>query len=295
MRDKKIIREYFMLSDFYATLNPIVFTLGPFTVRWYGLAYLAAFVVGGFIIWRVMKRWKVGMSIDDLLTVIICVACGVLIGGRLGYCLFYGDGYYFEHPLKVFLTNEGGMSFHGGFIGAVIGAYIAARIVRIPLLTVIDLGAIATPIGLFFGRCANFVNGELWGSVTTLPWGVVFANTGGGTLPRHPSQLYEAILEGLVICVVLLLLARKVPPRPQGTFFGTFLILYGIFRIGIEFVRVPDEQLGYLMGTDWLTMGMCLSVPLIVGGVAMLVYARRKKLPQGTAIHAQDGAADDTK
>lgn len=269
-----------MLSELYAMLDPVIFTIGPLSVRWYGLAYMAAFVVGGFIIWKVTRRWGIGVTIDDLLTLVLCIACGVIIGARLGYCLFYGDGYYFSHPLDIVKVYEGGMSFHGGFIGAMLGGLVAARITHIPLLTIVDLGAIASPIGLFFGRCANFINGELWGATTTLPWGVVFSDSGGGLLPRHPTQLYEALLEGLVICIVLLVIAYKKPVRPQGTFIGIFLILYGIFRTIIEFVRVPDVQIGYLLGTNWLTMGMCLSLPLIVLGIFALIYAHMVSRPQ---------------
>ncbi|NTU88623.1 MAG: prolipoprotein diacylglyceryl transferase [Actinobacteria bacterium] len=268
-----------MLSDFYASLDPIAFVIGPVVVRWYGLAYLAAFIIGAVIMGKVAKRWKIAIDSDDILTIIICVAFGVIIGARIGYVVFYGAGYYLQHPLEIFLLNQGGMSFHGGLIGAIVGGIAAARFTSIPILTIVDLGAIATPVGLFFGRCANFVNGELWGDITTLPWGVVFSDTGGGLLPRHPSQLYEAVLEGLVILIVLMVLARKVPARPRGTFMGVFLILYGIFRIMVEFVRVPDEQLGYLFA-DFVTMGQILSLPLIIVGIALLVYAHKKQLPQ---------------
>lgn len=270
-----------MLNEIYAGLDPIAFVLGPFTVRWYGLAYLFAFVCAGFVISKVVEHWKIDISLDDILTLVICCAFGVIIGGRLGYCLFYGDNYYLQNPLKIFALSDGGMSFHGGLIGIAISAVVAARIIKIPMLTLFDLGSIAAPIGLFFGRCANFINGELWGAPTDLPWGVVFAATGGGSVARHPSQLYEAFLEGVVIFLVMLLLARKSnPPRPRGTFFGTFLILYGIFRTCIEFVRVPDAQLGYLFGTSWVTMGMCLSIPLVLIGIIVLLSCHRANLPQ---------------
>ena len=170
------------------------------------------------------------------------------------------------------------MSFHGGLVGLLIGGAVAARMTRIPFLTLADLGSIAAPIGLFFGRCANFVNGELWGAPTDGPLGVVFGGA-AGMMPRHPSQLYEAVLEGLVIFCVLFALSRKRPPRPQGTFLGAFLVLYGIFRFLIEFVREPDVQLGYLWG-GWLTMGQVLSAPLIVAGIALLIYAARTRHPQ---------------
>ena len=267
-----------MLNDIYQGLDPIAFSLGPLVVRWYGLAYVLGFVCAAAIIYFVAKRWKLGMSEDNLLTLMVCAIVGVVLGARIGYVLFYGDGYYVAHPLEILAFNQGGMSFHGGLVGLLIGGAVAARITRIPFLTLADLGSIAAPIGLFFGRCANFVNGELWGAPTDGPLGVVFGGA-AGMMPRHPSQLYEAVLEGLVIFCVLFAFSRKRPPRPQGTFLGAFLVLYGIFRFLIEFVREPDVQLGYLWG-GWLTMGQVLSAPLIVGGIALLIYAARTQRSQ---------------
>ncbi|HIR00672.1 MAG TPA: prolipoprotein diacylglyceryl transferase [Candidatus Aveggerthella stercoripullorum] len=267
-----------MLNDLYQQLDPIAFAVGPLTVRWYGIAYVLGFVCAGFVLYFTAKRWKVRFDIDSLLTVMICAMLGVILGGRLGYVLFYGDGYYLQHPLEILATNHGGMSFHGGLIGALVGGIVAARLTHVPYLTLADLGCIAAPIGLFFGRCANFVNGELWGAPTDLPWGVVFGGA-AGSMPRHPSQLYEAFLEGIVIFAVLFVLSRKVPPRPRGTFMGLFLILYGTFRIVAEFVREPDAQLGYLWG-GWLTMGQLLSLPLVLAGICILAYAVKMKLPQ---------------
>lgn len=267
-----------MLNDIYQGLDPIAFSLGPLVVRWYGLAYVLGFVCAAAIIYFVAKRWKLGMSEDNLLTLMVCAIVGVVLGARIGYVLFYGDGYYLSHPLEILAFNQGGMSFHGGLVGLLIGGAVAARMTRIPFLTLADLGSIAAPIGLFFGRCANFVNGELWGAPTDGPLGVVFGGA-AGMMPRHPSQLYEAVLEGLVIFCVLCALSRKRPPRPQGTFLGAFLVLYGIFRFLIEFVREPDVQLGYLWG-GWLTMGQVLSAPLIVAGIALLIYAARTRHPQ---------------
>lgn len=267
-----------MLNDIYQGLDPIAFSLGPLVVRWYGLAYVLGFVCAAAIIYFVAKRWKLGMSEDNLLTLMVCAIVGVVLGARIGYVLFYGDGYYLSHPLEILAFNQGGMSFHGGLVGLLVGGAVAARITRIPFLTLADLGSIAAPIGLFFGRCANFVNGELWGAPTDGRLGVVFGGA-AGMMPRHPSQLYEAVLEGLVIFCVLFALSRKRPPRPQGTFLGAFLVLYGIFRFLIEFVREPDVQLGYLWG-GWLTMGQVLSAPLIVAGIALLIWAARTRHPQ---------------
>ena len=185
-----------MLNDIYQNLDPIAFAAGPFVVRWYGLAYVVGFALAAFIIYAVARRWKIGMNEDNLLTLMVCAIVGVVLGGRLGYVLFYGDGYYFSHPMEILAFNQGGMSFHGGLVGLLAGGAVAAKLTRIPFLTLADLGAIAAPMRLFFGRCANFVNGELWGAPTDWPIGVVFGGA-AGMMPRHPSQLYEAVLEGL--------------------------------------------------------------------------------------------------
>ena len=267
-----------MLDNLYQMLDPIAVQIGPLQIRWYGLAYVAGFICAFLILGNLSKRWRVRINEDAFFVIVFSVILGVIIGGRAGYVLFYGDGYYLQHPEKILAFNEGGMSFHGGLIGVLAGGYIASRITHIPFLTLADMGAVGAAIGLFFGRCANFVNGELWGAPTDLPWGVVFGGA-AGTMPRHPSQLYEALLEGVVIFCVLFALSRKDPPRPRGTFIGLFLVMYGVFRFLVEFVREPDVQLGYLWG-GWLTMGQVLSVPLIVAGIALLIYAVTMKLPQ---------------
>lgn len=266
------------LNDLYHALDPVAFTLGPLTVRWYGIAYLLGFICAGVVMYHTQKRWKLGLSVDDVFSIVIGVVFGIIIGARLFYVIFYiyGAGESLSSPLEIFATWEGGMSFHGGLVGAVVGGAIVCRMYHISIPTICDLGVIGAPIGLFFGRCANFVNGELWGKETDLPWGVMFET--GGAVYRHPSQLYEAILEGLVIFAVLYVMSRRVPPRPQGTFMGAFLTLYGVARILVEFVRVPDAQLGYLFGP--ITMGQLLSLPLVVIGVALLVGAHRLGRPQ---------------
>ena len=268
------------LNDIYQSLNPIAVTLGPFAIRWYGLAYLAGFVCAGLVMRALARRWRLDISGDDVVSVMIGIAFGVIVGARLFYVLFYGAGYYLAHPLEVFATWDGGMSFHGGLVGAIVGGYVVSRSLRISFATICDLAACGAPVGLFFGRCANFINGELWGKETSLPWGVMFSDTGGGTVYRHPSQLYEALLEAVVLLVIMLVLSRKRPPRPQGSFIGTFLACYGVFRFLIEFVRLPDAQLGYLLGTGWLTMGQCLSIPLVVIGIIVIATAQRLDRPQ---------------
>ncbi len=277
-----------MLNDFYHSLDPVLFTIGPFSVRWYGLAYVAGFIVAGFIIWRIARRWRVRFNDDALMTIMLCAVVGILLGARLGYCLFYGNGYYFTHPLEILAFNQGGMSFHGGLVGGLLSGIVAAKLTGIPYLTLADIAVIGAPWGLFFGRCANFINGELWGAVTDLPWGVAFGGD-AGTVMRHPTQLYEAFLEGIVIFVVLFALSRKQPPRSRGTFLGLFLVMYGCFRFAIEFVRQPDAQLGYLFGTGWVTMGQMLSLPLIIAGIAILVYTIKVRPPQ-QGLPEQEGA-----
>lgn len=267
-----------MLNDLYQTLDPVAFAVGPFAVRWYGIAYILGFMFAALIIWRTAKRWNIRVDEDALLTVVFGVVVGVIVGGRLGYVAVYGDGYYWQHPGEILAFSKGGMSFHGGLIGALLSGVVTARITGIPYLTLADLGVIGAPLGLFFGRCANFVNGELWGAPTDAAWGVVFGGA-AGTMPRHPSQLYEAVLEGLILFAVLFALSRSNPPKPRGTHLGVFLVMYGCFRFLIEFVRQPDAQLGYLWG-DWLTMGQVLSVPLIVAGACVLAYALVMKKPQ---------------
>lgn len=264
------------LDEIYHALDPVAFSIGPFSVRWYALAYLAGFICAGLVMWRTQRRWKLGLTLDDVLSIMIGIVFGIIVGARLFYVVFYGAGYYLENPLEIFMLNHGGMSFHGGLVGAVVGGSLVCRRYGISIPTVCDMGVIGAPIGLFFGRCANFVNGELWGKETDLPWGVMFET--GGAVYRHPSQLYEAVLEGVVIFVVLYALSRRVPPRPQGTFMGAFLALYGVFRFLVEFVRVPDAQLGYLFGP--ITMGQLLSLPLVLLGIVILVGAHRLNRPQ---------------
>ena len=236
-----------MLNEIYQNLDPIAFAIGPVTVRWYGIAYILGFACAALVIWRLAKRWRVRVDEDALLTIMVCVIVGIILGGRLGYVLFYGDGYYFSHPWEIFALNHGGMSFHGGLIGALLAGIAAAKFTGIPYLTLADMGCVAAPLGLLFGRLANFVNGELWGAPTDLPWGVVFGGL-AGDMPRHPSQLYEALLEGVVIFCVLFALSRKRPPRPRGTFLGIFLIMYGAFRFLVEFRARARRAIGIPVG-----------------------------------------------
>lgn len=251
----------------YPSINPIAFHLGPLVVRWYGLAYVAGFIGAALILRRLNRVWEIGISDDHQIDIVLAAIIGVIVGGRLGYVLFYGGSEYITHPLRILATWDGGMSFHGGLAGILLAGWFVSRRIGVPYLQLVDLGAVGAPIGFLLGRITNFVNGELWGRVTTVPWGMVFPT--GGPLPRHPSQLYEAFLEGLVLFVVLLWLARR--KRADGTIFGTLLAGYAAFRILVEFVREPDLQLGFIAGP--FTMGQLLSLPMLLVGVWVVVRA----------------------
>lgn len=261
----------------YPNIDPVAVRLGPFSVHWYGLSYVAAFIIAALVARWLARRWELAFTDDDLLTVMLYAITGVIVGGRLGYVLFYGGGAYLREPMRVFAVWDGGMSFHGGLIGILVAGWFCTRSLKMPWLTLADMGAVGAPAGFGLGRLANFVNGELWGRVTDAPWGMVFP--AGGPLPRHPSQLYEAGLEGLVLFSAMVVLARKLPPRPRGELLGWMLLGYGTFRIVVEFFREPDAQLGFVAG-GWLTMGMLLSLPLVIAGIGLLAWSRRMRLPQ---------------
>nr|WP_206051149.1 prolipoprotein diacylglyceryl transferase [Neorhizobium sp. T7_12] len=263
----------------FPNIDPVAFSIGPLAVHWYGLAYVAGILLGWFYARRLAANgslWKDGQSpitavqLDDFL---VWVAAGIVLGGRIGYILFYDMGAVAANPIRAIEIWNGGMSFHGGFIGATIAMIIFARRNAIPVWSMFDTVAAVVPFGLLFGRIANFINGELWGRLSSAPWAVVFPT--GGPFSRHPSQLYEAGLEGIVLVLVLALLifrfkALKVP----GTIAGTFVVGYALCRIFVEFFREPDAQLGYLLGTNWLTMGMILSLPMIAAGIWAILRAR---------------------
>ena len=255
----------------FPQIDPIAISLGPIAIRWYALAYIVGLLLG----WRYCRRLAGRLptplthrAIDDFL---VWVALGVILGGRLGYILFYKPGYYLANPIEVLFIWQGGMSFHGGLLGVAVAIVLFARKEAVPALAVGDIVAGAAPIGLFFGRIANFVNGELFGRATDLPWGVVFPH--GGPVPRHPSQLYEAGLEGLVLFLVLYALVRRGALQRTGTLTGGFLIGYALSRALVELVRQPDPHLGFLIGG--ITMGQLLSVPMLLAGLALIAWARR--------------------
>jgi phosphatidylglycerol---prolipoprotein diacylglyceryl transferase len=257
----------------YPEIDPVLVQLGPFAIRWYALAYIAGLVIGWQILRRVCEQPPKLLSpakIDDFL---LWAALGVILGGRLGYVLFYKPLFYVEHPLAIFTLWEGGMSFHGGLLGVVAAILLFAWRNKVDPLMLADLMAIVTPIGLFFGRLANFINGELWGRPTDVAWAMIFPR--GGPLPRHPSQLYQAFFEGVVLFVVLLIVWRLFDGRRRpGLLTGLFCLGYGIARIVGELFREPDAHLGYLWGP--LTMGMLLSLPLVIFGGWLIVRAERR-------------------
>ncbi|HER27699.1 MAG TPA: prolipoprotein diacylglyceryl transferase [Rhodospirillales bacterium] len=263
-----------LLAIPYPVIDPIIFQVGPVAIRWYALAYIGGLVLG----WRYMIRLAVlttpevasREAIDDFL---VWMTLGVVLGGRFGYVVFYNFDYYSQNPLAALQVWKGGMSFHGGLIGVTVAGLIFVKMRKIPVLRFADVVACAAPIGVFLGRLANFVNGELVGRVTDVPWAMVFPR--GGPEPRHPSQLYEAALEGLLLLAVLFVLSRKPKmwARP-GTLTGVFLTGYGLARTFVELFRQPDSQLGFLAGGA--TMGQMLSAPMILIGLFLIFRARRE-------------------
>ena len=261
-----------ILAILFPNIDPVAVHLGPLAIRWYALAYVVGLLIG----WRyclrlcVLSPHKITREqIDDFL---FWAIIGVILGGRTGYVLFYNLPFYSEHPLEIFAVWRGGMSFHGGFLGVLVAVAAFTRNRKIPFVALSDIIAAAAPIGLFFGRIANFINGELYGRVTDVPWGVIFP--AGGPEPRHPSQLYEAGLEGLLLFVLLWLMAYlgRGLERP-GLLTGTFLAGYGLARIAAEYFRQPDVQIGFLAGG--VTMGQVLSVPLVIAGIWLIARAKQ--------------------
>ena len=251
-------------------IDPVFLRIGPLEFRWYGLMYILGFIASYFILLRGARRKGLSLTSDDIADIIFSLALGVVLGGRLGYVVFYNASYYLAHPLKIFAVWEGGMSFHGGLIGVVVAGLYASRKKGIGFTLLADLCALAAPVGLGLGRLGNFINGELYGRATDVPWGMVFP--GGGGVPRHPSQLYEAVLEGPVLFVILLLVGRRV--QTTGVLLWTFIGGYGLFRFIVEFFREPDTHLGLLLGP--FSMGQFLSFPMFLLGLVMAIVTVRR-------------------
>jgi phosphatidylglycerol:prolipoprotein diacylglycerol transferase len=256
----------------YPNIDPVFLHLGPVQLRWYGLMYMLSFIVGFFVLRRFAKYRKMNLSTDDLYDLLFYLILGVMVGGRLGYVLFYDLGSYLHEPLSIFAIWQGGMSFHGGFIGMILAALYITRKKKWDFWEIADLVCAAVPIGLGLGRIGNFINGELFGRPTNVAWAMVFPE--GGAMPRHPSQLYEALLEGVVLFFILKWIYKKNFYR--GTVFWALLAFYGLFRFLVEFVREPDAQLGLDLGP--FTRGQELTFPMLVlGAVMMTIYARRSR------------------
>jgi phosphatidylglycerol---prolipoprotein diacylglyceryl transferase len=253
----------------YPNIDPVIFQIGPLVFRWYGFMYAIGFVSSYVLVLYQVKRRKLSIDrskIDDLYFTAIL---GLIIGGRLGYTLFYNPLFYLRNPLEIFMVWHGGMSFHGGLIGAVLAGYLAIRRTKLTFFAMADLIIPTCAIGLGFGRIGNFINGELFGRQTDVPWAMVFPN--GGNMPRHPSQLYEAFFEGLLLFIVLWFYKDR--KKRDGDVLALFLILYGAFRIFCELFREPDQTLGYILG--FLTMGQLLSAAMVGLGLWLKVYLRR--------------------
>lgn len=262
----------------YPHINPVAIAFGPVKVHWYGIMYLIGFIAA----WALARHrarqpgstWT-SLEVDDL---IFYCALGVILGGRIGWCIFYGRDVIAQNFLNVFHIWDGGMSFHGGLLGVVVATLVFARVKHKHPADVADFVAPLPGLGLMAGRLGNFINGELWGKPTTLPWGFAVPDEQGHLIVRHPSQLYEATLEGLVLFLILWWYTSR--PRPRLAPTALFLILYGCARFAVEWVRLPDANIGYLYG-GWLTMGMLLTIPMILVGVALMVFAYRRDVPSG--------------
>jgi phosphatidylglycerol:prolipoprotein diacylglycerol transferase len=252
--------------------DPVAIKIGPLGIHWYGLMYIVGFIAGWWLGRYRAGRPGSGWRKQEIPDLLVYVAFGIVIGGRLGYVLFYNPGHYLAHPLEVIQIWKGGMSFHGGLIGVILAMVLYARKTERSFLAVADFIAPLVPIGLGTGRIGNFINHELWGRVTDVPWGMLFR--GAGPEPRHPSQLYEFALEGVLLFMVLWIYSAK--PRSTGAVSGLFLLCYGVFRFVVELVREPDAHLGYL-AFGWVTMGHVLSLPMILLGAGLLLWAYRMR------------------
>ncbi|WP_407178434.1 prolipoprotein diacylglyceryl transferase [Bradyrhizobium sp. STM 3562] len=267
----------FLLINF-PVFNPVAIAIGPIVIRWYALAYIGGIVIGWIYARAMLKNERLWggpapISLVQLDDFILWVTIGIILGGRTGYVLFYNLPFFIQHPAEIFELWKGGMSFHGGFLGCVVAVIWFARKNSVPILSLGDITTAVGPIGLFLGRIANFINGELWGRPADpgLPWAMIFPT--GGPVPRHPSQLYEAGMEGIFLFTVLAVMVRLGALKRPGLILGSFVTIYGIARIVGEHFREPDPQLGFLWGG--LTMGMLLSVPMVIAGILIVVLAWR--------------------
>ncbi|MFD0966018.1 prolipoprotein diacylglyceryl transferase [Seminibacterium arietis] len=252
----------------FPQFDPVIFSLGPISLRWYGLMYLLGFIFARWLAVRRANKPQSGWSVEQVDNLLFNGFLGVFLGGRIGYVFFYQFDSFLQEPSYLFRVWEGGMSFHGGLIGVILSMLITAKLQKRSFWATADFVAPLIPFGLGIGRIGNFINDELWGRVTDVSWAVLFPS--GGYLPRHPSQLYESFLEGLVLFIILNLFINK--PRPTGSVAGLFLVCYGFFRFIVEYFREPDPQLGLFLGQH-ISMGQILSIPMIVIGIIIMLYA----------------------
>ena len=258
-------------------LSPVAVQIGPLPIRWYSLAYLSGILLGWWYLLKLLDRPGAPMARRHADDMVFYATLGIILGGRLGYVLFYRPGFYFSNPLEIVKMWDGGMSFHGGVIGTSLGIFYLARKNGLNWLRIHDYVACCVPFGLFFGRLANFVNGELWGRTTTVPWAVIFPT--GGPWPRHPSQLYEAFLEGIVLfCVLAWAFWRTQARYEPGRLVGLFLLGYGLSRFVVEFYREADEQLMDFARVTHLHMGQWLSLPMVLGGAYLFATAKNRRV-----------------
>lgn len=263
----------------YPQIDPVAIALGPLKIHWYGLMYLVGIGGAWLLASRRLERFDATWTKDKLSDLVFWVAMGVILGGRLGYVFFYDFAAYIAEPAKILRVWEGGMSFHGGLIGVMLATWWFGKRNGKSFFELMDFIAPLVPIGLGAGRIGNFINAELWGKATDVPWAMVFP-TDPEQLARHPSQLYQFALEGVALFTILWFYSRK--PRPTMAVSGMFAACYGVFRFIVEFVRVPDAQLGYL-AWDWLTMGQVLCLPMILGGIGLIAYAYKRQAVQRAA------------
>jgi len=254
----------------YQNIDPVIFQIGPFAIRWYGLFYVLGLLGSFWYFQREILRQGL-LKKQEVESIVIFLCLAIILGARVGYCFIYNLKYYLQNPLEIFIFWQGGLSFHGGFLGILLCGFLFVKNRNKKFLKLVDVAVRSAPIGLFFGRIGNFFNSELHGRPTGGNWGVIFKT--GGNILRHPSQIYEAFLEGIVLFIILWLINKRHPKR--GILTSSFIFLYGLFRFFVEFFRAPDIQLGFIWGR--FTMGQCLSILMIIAGIVLYIYFAEKK------------------